>query len=272
LRQAQGQGEEHRVPRRDVGDGNSLPALGGRPVLGNRQLRGQRRAADGTKIHGHHPHVAHALGKGHHPGAIELHRVPLAVLHQETRGVETVGTGQGQTGGGVEAAGEQHHRPGAHSDTGRPRTALLNEQETQPASQVVPSTSIWIAFTPHTSRTFHCPGSIRGGRRLPPTGGMPPSKSTSGGGQVVPPSAMARAWDSLSTARVFRSWTTMSGGSMEGQPQLTKTRGLLPVTSITWPTMVPYSVPEPSIWVRKPASKGGIGPPSGSWWPPSGEV
>ena len=104
-------------------------------------------------------------------------------------------------------------------------------------------------FTPHTRLAFQIPSGERGGRNAGPPG-IPPSRSVANGGHPPSGSITAAACELLSTARTFSSWTRMSGGSMLGQLQLGKTRGLSPATSMTCPTITPYSVPDPSDWVR----------------------
>jgi hypothetical protein len=121
-----------------------------------------------------------------------------------------------------------------------------------PASGVWFSTCTCSSVTPQTSGTLHTPLGSRA-RRFPPDrrdSAVEHHRGRRAGGRRAERSACV----ALSKAMTFRSSTWMSGGSRPVQLQAANTRGATAETSITWPTMTPYSEPDPSMKVRYPAS------------------
>ncbi len=98
LGKGQGQGEQHRVPRRDVGHRDAFRHGVGRPVLGHVQRVGQGAAAQLRQIDVE-DHVPADIDRlGHAPRRLKLEVVPLAVVHRKR--VEIVAFLPGDGGGG----------------------------------------------------------------------------------------------------------------------------------------------------------------------------
>ena len=83
--------------------------LGRAGVLGHVDVVGQRRAAERAQVDVGHDVLGDAQGRGHPGRGLELDAVPLAVAEAQRVGLEAVGAGDGEHGGGVEASAEQDH-------------------------------------------------------------------------------------------------------------------------------------------------------------------
>ena len=106
LRIGQRVGEEDRVPRRDVGHGDAAADLAGVAPLGDRDVRGQRRAAEGAQVDRDQRGVPRAQRVRDAERRVGLDGVPLPVAEDERVAVEPLRPGDGQGRRGIEPPGE----------------------------------------------------------------------------------------------------------------------------------------------------------------------
>ena len=123
----QRQRQQDRIPRGDVGDGDSVGHLPGVAVLGHLDGGGQGAAAEASKIDGRLDVAADAQGPGHPAGRLQLETVPLAVIDRKRIEGKPLSPRDGGRGGRIEPPGKQDHRRPPRSDPScpnRPRPLL----------------------------------------------------------------------------------------------------------------------------------------------------
>src|SRR5215475_1434034 len=110
LGQSQGESQENRIPRRDIGNGYVVGYFCCTPPLGNCDLVGERRATNGTEIEIGYP-VGFRFEKCRHfLGRLDFQLVALTVPKAQRVKLETLLFGHRGNGGGVESATEENDR------------------------------------------------------------------------------------------------------------------------------------------------------------------
>jgi uncharacterized integral membrane protein (TIGR00697 family) len=111
LRPRQRVGEKDRVARRHVGDGDAAANLVGRAVFRQRDVGGERRAAEDAKVDDEDLVARGAERSRDARRRVDLGSVPLAVVERQRVRLESALARDGQCRGRVDAAAQEHDGP-----------------------------------------------------------------------------------------------------------------------------------------------------------------
>ena len=110
LRPRQREREEDRVARRDVRDRHAVTQLAGEPILGNRSIARERRAAEHAEVDVGDDVLSDRVAIGDPARRLDLVRVALPVPKRQRVNRVPLGRRQGEQRGGVEPTAEKENR------------------------------------------------------------------------------------------------------------------------------------------------------------------
>jgi len=105
---SQGERQENRVARRDVGDGNAVGHLVDRTSLRNSYLIRERRAPEGSKIDGRNSVLGYTERSSDTTSGFQFPNVTLPIRKRECVGLITLTLGNRQNSRRVEATAQQY--------------------------------------------------------------------------------------------------------------------------------------------------------------------